>query len=465
MRFRWSESSRNPICLAFGCICPSRFGEANLPVCQLRCGAFWWPWHFRPLGWFCGLRLRFLQSNPWHFPKTHENPRPIWKRKRCRATCVAWRISVTAIIATVSGSYDPKVITPRALIFTASRSKLKKWKENRTGSKNWGCWNCQHVFCLRWRIARTCWNLGLLCVCVSPTFWSDYPLEQRLLVLWQGRGYLLLILIPVEPPIIFCIYCWWVQSELQETSAATMLGSAPWLCDSCDFEQCIAKVKFFQLRKGTILALAVANCWILRAKGISFRAHLSHSSHWGWMRKKRISLEVGGRLGDTTKFSCSATNEWLWVLEILPFPFSRNKQLVARIWSDQHLYIEKYWKSCFAPMSELNRINSLLTSHHRICLFLFYLGSRRSTSGWLIAMERKQLSLLAPSVLVNLIFKGHGAMSPMKKKDCRDLADTRFDTSYVFPVGEVAYIGCHRFFKRWDCAQWVNSQQKPSKGF
>ncbi len=51
-------------------------------------------------------------------------------------------------------------------------------------------------------------------------------------------------------------------------------------------------------------------------------------------------------------------------------------------------------------------------------------------------MERKQLSLLAPSVLVNLIFKGHGAI---RAKDCRDLADTRFDPSCVFQVG-------------WDCA-------------
>lgn len=98
------------------------------------------------LAGFADYDYGFCSRTRGIFPKTHENPRPIWKRKRCRATCVAWRISVTAIIATVSGSYDPKVITPRALIFTASRSKLKKWKENRTGSKTWGCWKLPTCF-------------------------------------------------------------------------------------------------------------------------------------------------------------------------------------------------------------------------------------------------------------------------------------------------------------------------------
>ena len=119
------------------------------------------------LAGFADYDYGFCSRTRGIFPKTHENPRPIWKRKRCRATCVAWRISVTAIIATVSGSYDPKVITPRSLIFTARRSKLKKWKENRTGSKTWGCWNCQHVFvCAEGSLGHV-GTWVILCVCLS----------------------------------------------------------------------------------------------------------------------------------------------------------------------------------------------------------------------------------------------------------------------------------------------------------
>ncbi len=176
-------------CLAFGCICPSAFDEANLPVFQLRCGAFWWPWRFQPLGCFYGLWFPAVESvgfsrKPEANLKAQEVP--------CHVCCVedfchCHHCDCIGVLRS-QGYHTP------CLDFHDKKVKTEEMERKLERlSKFEGVEIVRMFSCLHWRIVRTCWNLGLLyiyiyiymcvCVCVSLVL-SEYWYPQKT-ILWN----------------------------------------------------------------------------------------------------------------------------------------------------------------------------------------------------------------------------------------------------------------------------------------